>query len=228
MISLLCPTRQRPEGLLRLYESAMEQATVPEDVEVVAVGDRDDDSYRSLDRPRLQFISTHRQTLSNYWNIACEGAEGPVYGLVADDVVFRTHGWDQLVLDAFPPDGIAYVFGDDGTPYWTNHDFGTHGFIREEWIRATGQFTTPDYVKDFADAWLNDIAKAVGRHVYIPILVEHLHWSLTGKRYDQNTLDLVARGEVTDVAALYASPEQVAMREADAAKLRAVMSFLDP
>ncbi len=222
MISLLCPTRQRPEGLLRLYNSALEQAAHPLNIEVVAVRDKGDESYRLLHRPQLQFISTDRQVLSNYWNIACAAAQGPIYGLLADDFVFATYGWDEMVHDAFPPDGIAYVFGDDGTGYYPNHAFGAYGFVREEWVKATGQFTTPEYVSDYADTWLNDIAKAIGRHVYIPILVEHLHWSLTGNK-DQNTLDRLARAASTDVGAFYASSEQVAKREADAAKLRAVM-----
>lgn len=220
MISLLLPTRQRPNELLELYDSAFGTAARPAEVEMVAVVDDDDRSYDALGGiPQLQLLSVPRTTLSDYWNIASRFAKGPVYGLLADDVRFRTQGWDEVVAEAFPPDGIAHVFGDDGTPYYPNHDYGTHGFIRQEWLDAAGTFTTPDFSKDYADSWLNVLGIALGRQVWVPILMEHLHFSLTG-RMDENTRERLERGERDQVIAKWESPEQVAKRDAAIGRLR--------
>jgi hypothetical protein len=51
-ISLLLPTRQRPEQLKRFYDSAMSLANKPYEVEVVVYIDKDDRSYNHLKTPQ--------------------------------------------------------------------------------------------------------------------------------------------------------------------------------
>lgn len=216
MISLICPTRHRPESLRRLWVSAMETADEPSSVEIVAVVDTDDRSYDGLLLPRLRYERVLRTPFrSNYWNLGLAKSSGPIYGLMGDDIAFRTQGWDTRIEFAFPADGIALVHGRDGN----FRDFGTHPFVREEWVNALGGFTPPYFAGDYADTWLHEVAEMAGRRVAVDILTEHLHPSFGKAAWDEVHAERLAAIEAQNPKALFDSllPE----REAEAARLLA-------
>ena len=163
--------------------------------------------------------------LSEMWN-QCQAqaaAHCTIFMHCADDLIFRTQGWDDAVRAAFDavPDRIAFVHGDDG--HWGG-TLGTHGFLHHRWVEAVGYFLPPYFSCDYNDTWLTEVADAIGRHVYLPdVLVEHMHPAFSKGPWDQTHEERAARGLRDDVAGLYArlAPE----RARDAEKLRAAMGM---
>lgn len=231
-ISLLLPTRQRLEGLKRLYDSAMDLADDPNLVEMVAYVDSDDQSYDELFASpweRLTLIKGPRKTISKCWNSCWQLSNGEIFWHGGDDVVFRTQGWDTLVRNEFAqyPDKIAFVFGDDGNAESARNEFGTHGFIHKNWTDTVGSFVPPYYESDYNDTHLNDLAKAVGRHRHIDIMTEHMHYSLGKSEIDQNTKDRLERHEQQKPQELYVARKQRIERENEIEKLKQFIESYD-
>lgn len=177
MISLLCPSRKRPDKLKRMYDSAVKLANDPESIELIFYTDKDDDSYKDLVIKDAIHITDERIPISKAWNKCWEQASGDILGLVADDIVFNTKNWDAKVKEIFNeyPDKIAYVFGDDGS--FHGKVFGTHGFIHQNWAQAVGYFVPPYFSANQVDRWLNEVARELDRLRYGGISMEHMHWA---------------------------------------------------
>lgn len=201
MISLLLPTRLRPDGLRRLAESAADTASDPDGIELVTYHDNDDpagDLYRALHLPiRWRPFFGPREhdgvvNLSVKWNWCYDVCCGDILMHCGDDIVFRTPGWDAVVREAFDsvPDKILFAYGDD---LYQPHTFGTHGFVHRRWVEVTGTLFPPFYESDFNDTYLNDISQAIGRHRFIPIVTEHMHWCAGKAQQDLNTIERLAR-----------------------------------
>jgi len=229
-ISILCPTRKRREWFRRMYFSAMGTAREPTDLEFVIYVDDDDDA--PLQARNIVVVQGPRLTLSCAWNVACEKASGDLFMHGGDDVVFRTAGWDQVIRAAFEPfpDGIAFVHGSDGSPPHAHvygngggPHYGTHGFLHRRWVDAVGYFVPPHFSVDYNDLWLNEVADAVGRHVYLPdVLIEHMHWTWRKAPMDATYIEAHEKRLAGESRELYAS--LAGEREADVEKLRAVMN----
>lgn len=222
-ISLLLPTRQRPEQFKRFYNSAMETADKPGLIEVVAYRDNDDNSYEKVDYYNLIWVSGERIVLSEMWNECWKRASGDIYGHMGDDIVFRTQGWDTAIKQAIVarPKKICFVWCNDVSPESQRHEFGTHGFIHKNWTDTVGRFLPPYFVSDYNDTWLNDIARALGVNTYLhQHITEHMHYSLGKAEKDQNTLDRLARHEKERPQDIYNSEEKRLEREAEIEALR--------
>lgn len=222
MISILLPTRERPQALLDMYNSAMELAENPKDVEVVVYIDEDDNSYKDINKPRLIKIGGERKTISKCWNDCWKAAKGEIYMHCGDDIRFRTQGWDNIVRREFEkyPDRIIFIYGDDGLTEQSGYEFGTHGFIHKNWADTVGYFVPPYYESDYNDTHLNDVAKELKRHVRIPIMTEHMHFSIGKSPKDQNTKDRLLRHEKQHPEEVYNSREQRIERADQIERLR--------
>lgn len=223
MISLLLPSRGRPDSLLRMVRSANQTADDPDDIEFIVILDIDGGAYQTFASiTNLKFFSTERTLLSKYWNMAYEQAVGPIYMHCADDIVFHTKGWDTKVKDAFRqyPDRIVLVYGDDGDPN-EEKNFGTHSFLHKNWVDALGYFVPPYFSSDFNDTWLNELADAIGRKVKIDIFTEHMHFAFRKGELDLTHAERLVRHWKDNTPAIYEA--KAAERAADVEKLRKVM-----
>lgn len=227
MISVLCPTRGRPESVERMIESAWETADT--DIEIILHADRDDpqlDQTAALlvEFPGVRLLVDDRMLLSEYWNRCAAVAHHDVLMQCGDDIVFRTPGWDAVVLAAFErvPDRIALVYGDDG---FQHEAMATHGFLHRRWMETVGYFVPPYFASDFNDLWLTEVARALGRLVYLPhVLTEHMH-PVAGKGvWDRTHQERLARHAAERVDQIWHTTAH--LRARDAGKLRAVMETL--
>jgi len=208
-ISLVLPTRRRPDQFIRMYQSALETASEPRGVSCSIYVD--DDDLGSLEEiggallPRLTITVGPRILLSSAWNAAQEQASGPIFMHCGDDIIFRTNDWDENVRLAFGQfqDRIVFVYGRDGF----QHDgFGTHGFLHERWIDTVGYFVPPHFSSDYNDTWLNEVAQAIKRHVLLPdVLTEHMHFIAHKGEIDEVHQERMERGKADNVAGIYAS-----------------------
>lgn len=222
MISLLVPSRGRPESLQAMIVSAKETAADSTQVEVVVRLDDDDPSMGPLHDLLpygVRTITGPRTLLSACWNECYEQAEGDIVMHAGDDIRFRTPGWDTLVASAFPGDGIAFVHGDDG---FQGAALGTHGFVTRRWVQAVGYFVPPLFSSDYNDTWLNEVADRIGRRIYLPsLLTEHLHPAAGKGEWDATHRDRLERHQADDCDRIWRETEGLRARDAD--RLRTVM-----
>lgn len=181
-ISLLAPTRARPNNMQRLWDSIEETADNLDNIEIVFYLDDDDEAghekFLEMSKKNQNIIATGGARLeigSNMWNEAYTKATGEIIMLASDDIVFRTPHWDTTVIGRFhrTPDRIRYVWGNDGWKRFRR--WGTHGFIHRNWVNAVGYFVPPLTFYGMDD-WFTVIAKKVGRADLLEdMLIEHLH-----------------------------------------------------
>lgn len=197
-ISLLLPTRKRPEWLVRFYDSAMSTADNKKQVEVVVYIDDDDDSYDNIKLPRLVKVRGPRVVLSEMWNACWKAARGEYFGHMGDDIIFRSPHWDTLVTQAIDAHTgkIAFVWGNDHSPESQRNVFGTHGFVHKNWTDTVGYFVPPYFVSDYNDTFFNEVARKLNVATYIhEIHTEHMHFSLGKALIDETTQDRLDRHE---------------------------------
>jgi hypothetical protein len=238
VISLLLPVRGRPANVARFLETVDQTASVPGAVEVVFYIDDDDPTRDAIlgairssgRRLRKQvMVLPHMGALWDCSNTCWCAAAGDIFGLFGDDAVFRSDGWDAKVRAAFArfPDRVAFVHGrqDDGL----DGQYGSQGFVSREWTDAVGYFLPAGFKAYYVDTWLNDVANALGRRVYLAdVFTEHAHPSMGKAEVD----DLYRERFAYQVSvaqhdrSLYDS--RADERARDVAKLRAVMSPVRP
>lgn len=228
-LSVLLPTRQRPQQLVRMTDSIRETARLPENLEVVVYVDDDDDSYDGVDLGlKTTWVRGPRSheglvNLSVMWNRCYAASSGDILMHCGDDIIFRSPDWDVVVRSAFEAveDKILFAFGRDGIQDANN--FGTHGFIHRRWIDAVGYLFPPLFVSDYNDTFLNDVSKLIGRHQPIEIYTEHMHYIAGKADIDQNTAERLERHGAHRPDELYASDKVQGEIRAAAERLQGVM-----
>lgn len=225
MISILLPTRRRPDNVKRLITSARD--TAAGEFEFVICVDDDDltkDQVIDQETNDVHVLVRERTILSEYWNIAARHAHGDILMQCGDDIIFRTAEWDTIVRDTFDviPDKIALVYGDDGIQ---NGHVATHGFLHRRWMETVGYFVPPFFASDYNDLWLTEVAQSLGRLIYHPeIYTEHMHPVIGKGPLDQTHQERLNRHVQEDCDRIWRETEH--LRQADVEKLRAVMGII--
>lgn len=178
MISLLCPTRGRPERAMAFLHSVL--STQNNDNEIIFGLQSDDprlDEYPAEITSRA--IIFEPSSTVYYWNKMAEKAKGNLLTLIADDVIIKTPNWDirfNSVADQYP-DGIYLITTQDGR----NHGQPPgqlptpHPTITRKWYETLGYFTFPGLFHYYADTWNSSIARRLGRQVNLyEVMFEHI------------------------------------------------------
>lgn len=221
MISILLPSRNRPENITRLWDSVVATADDTSQIEMILAIDKDDPQraeYFNVQPDNCQILVVDRTVLSVYWNLCQQAAKGPIFMHCGDDIIFRTPGWDTVVRDEFDrsEDKIIFVHGDDGGGNGQN--FGTHGFIHQKWVDSVGYFVPPYFSSDYNDTWLNDVANMLGRRVYVDILTEHMHPAFGKGPMDITHQERLTRHRNDGVDGLYANKQEERIQDANKLK----------
>jgi len=198
-ISLLCPTRERPNWMERVWNSACDTANEKDNLEIVYYIDGQDEDFPPDHAGLAQFekiksdqvkafIGRRYEYFGRMFNKAYEISTGEICMLCADDLLFKTEGWDTAVREAFLkyPDRIALVWAGDGI---CNEALPTHPFLSRAWADTVGYFACPYLLSASLDIYVFQIAKGVGRAVYLDkVMIQHLHWShVTGEVRDKTS-----------------------------------------
>jgi glycosyltransferase involved in cell wall biosynthesis len=208
LISVLLPSRGRPEALAESVGSLRHLATDPDRVEVLVASDDDDPptdraaralGARSLVGPRWGY-----PRLQMYVNALAHHANGTWLLLWNDDARMLTKGWDERVAEAEP--GVL----------WPSHNdspmLNIFPVVHRRLVELLGHFSLSAH----CDSWVQDVAQAVGIHHRIPVGILHDRFDLTGGHDDQTYRDAQAGYRTAD----YHSPEMSAARQRDIETLR--------
>lgn len=200
MISLILPTRQRPNNVRRLLQSIHKTMDIEYPLEILFYIDSDDEESEDVmeeiqekykEYIYIDWINGPRIAhMGRMTNLLFEKSKGNIVGLIGDDVVFRTIGWNHLVSTEFSKydDEIVYVGGDD----LLNYNLFTHPFMSRKWVEVVG-YLVPEFKGDYIDTFLYDVATRIGRAVRLPIVIEHLHFSNNKASMDEVMKEKLAR-----------------------------------
>ncbi|MCD8489641.1 MAG: FkbM family methyltransferase [Desertifilum sp.] len=239
-ISLLSPTRGRPQQALRLALSVLKTASQPKRVEILFYIDDDDttqeDYKETFSNHYAQLSQLGRYALvigqpigiSRAWNELARLSKGDLLIMAADDQTYNDEGWDKRLDEevAKYPDEIFCMWFNDGH---LGEKLCTFPIVSRKWCTTLGYFVTGFFECFCDDVWIMDIAKRVGRLHYIPdVLTEHLNW-----RYGKAEIDATYERRQVDTQgqfkpsierdkALFIRTSHY--RQADARKIAAVMS----
>lgn len=116
-ISLLLPTRGRPNLLKRLFQSIIDNSYALNNIEIILYLDKDDQQSHEIDAPRLNIIKLigDQSTMGGYNTKCLNHSSGNIIILMNDDLTIETPGWDTIIADfAFTfPDGIFMAYPND-------------------------------------------------------------------------------------------------------------------
>lgn len=226
-ISILTPTRRRPQWVKRLITSAVN--TAHGKIELIFYVDNDDPSKDEVwglqnsgyPKDTILVAEGDRCVLSEMWNRCAGYAQSDILMQCGDDIVFQTPGWDDLIVQAFDQveDKILFVHGRDG---FQDANLGTHGFLHRRWVETVGYFVPPYFASDYNDLWLTEVADALGRRKYIPeIYTEHMHPVVGKGPMDITHNERLTRHRLENVEQIWRNTAD--KRLEDVQKLRGVM-----
>ena len=167
----IIPSRSRPHNCARLFAAGFSTSGV------LCVDDDDPmlDGYRRLALPdRWVLAIGKRDGLSEIYNRAFRTHPWELwYGVGADDMLPETPAWDQRLIHAALPDGLA--FGDDGI---NGDKHATHFVIGGRLVREMGWLALPGLQRIFIDTMWNTLTEKRGVRRYLPdVKLTHLHFS---------------------------------------------------
>jgi hypothetical protein len=168
----LCPSYKRPENFARLVAACEETAP---GISVIVRLDEDDpflDQYKIPDGwVRLVGPPTKPGLVKNEMLRAFP--DESFYGIIADDVIPRTPGWNTILEQAAGDWFIAYpndlIRGEIQV---------THGVMGGALVRTLGWWELPGLVGLFGDTLWYELGKRLELLHYFPnVVLEHVHWS---------------------------------------------------
>ncbi|MCJ7543631.1 MAG: glycosyltransferase [Phycisphaerae bacterium] len=181
LISILLPTRQRPQRARRLLESIAHTAGQPQRMEILLCIDDDDTPSHAIDHPGLnvQRLIGPAGRMGELTRACYRASRGRYVLLLNDDVICRTDDWDGALVGAFEQ------FGDDVAMIWANDGYRGRRMPNFPALSRTvcelmDGPCPADYHRMYIDTHLFDTfcrLKALGhdRMVYLPgVLLEHL------------------------------------------------------
>ena len=181
-LSLILPTRGRPDGLARFLGSLARHTRKPQTLEVVLV--IDDDDRESLDYQWDGPLSVIRTvvprglTMGQLNTAGYEASSGANLMLVNDDIVVQTPRWDDQVFDAIRnhPDGVFLVHVNDGI---FQDRLCTFPLVSRRFCELAGGICPPEYRRYRIDDDIYNVfnlLSALGRNriLYLPdVRFEH-------------------------------------------------------
>lgn len=192
-LTLLFPTRGRPQQFVRAVNSALENA----DVKVLAYVDEDDpklEEYTWGERKTHLMVGPRLGTAKSIKKLV-EACDTEWMMLGADDIVFETPNWDQKLINLIPKDKVGISFGEDKYERQCNH-FVFHRRLYE----LTGLW--PDVFWHFGpDGYLGKVIEGVDmkRRIFTSqVVVRHLQAKAGKSPMDQTFIEERSRGNGRD------------------------------
>jgi hypothetical protein len=191
-VSLILPTRGRPELARRALDSMVKTADRPDQLEAVLYIDRDDEGSHGIACPGLKVVKLIRpRARMGAMTQACFAAsEGRLIMLLNDDVVSRVSGWDAAVRAAFAShaDEVGLVWGND---LFRKEQFPTHPIVSRTVCEIMGSICPAAYHRDYIDTHVYDVfasLRSLGhdRLIYLPnVVFEHMHVEVGKAKFDE-------------------------------------------
>lgn len=175
VVSVLITSFSRPEGALRASATALATASQRDLVEVLVATDITDPlavRYKEMPELNSEVIIGHPTCMK--WNYLATKSKGEIIVLTCDDVIFESYGWDQVLRDMWPDDGMAVMFADSKS----GHEWCEFPVISRKMINVVGYAAYPKLEHPGLDTWWSTIGSVIGRLYYLSYV-----WSLRHNHY---------------------------------------------
>jgi hypothetical protein len=175
---VMVPTRGRRANCERLIESFRETASPGTDLVFILDVD-DQDTYEGVDwGPASAAVLDPRDYLVGKLNKMASAMVDlyPALMWLGDDNVFRTSGWDRLMLDALENlGGSGWVYPDDKR----RSDVPEHWLCSSDVVKALGWFANPHMGHFYIDNSIADLGNRSRLIRYCPeAIIAHLHYQV--------------------------------------------------
>lgn len=174
-ISLLIPTRGRPNRILQLINSSIMLASGDNrrNIEILLRVDEDD-------RAMIDFEHVHAQTvvgprpnfLSDAYNELAARSTGDILVIGSDDITFVRNYWDQELVQLFQHNLVVNL----------EPDTFIHFALSRTHLQALG-FLFPRFEHGYIDYWVRDLYNKVGGVAFTRLVVHH-HWHANAVLFD--------------------------------------------
>lgn len=176
-VSLLCPTKGRPEQAERLLLSFLNTKQTPSELLFcLQYDDERLDDYKELFLKHnfTSFIETTSWfPTTQLWNILSQKSNADIQVLMGDDVVIETPGWDKIFIEYSKKytDGIYCLTPLDGI---NQPGSCPHPILSKKWVDTLGYFVPPCFMHRYIDTWIATIAQKLNRFEIIhEVLFDH-------------------------------------------------------
>ena len=216
LVSLLLPTRGRPDLVLRSLRSIVEHASQPKDIEVMFGIDDDDlaswqaikagmEKLPALAYQAIAFTPMGYQHLHHYNNMLAAKAQGQWLFIWNDDCLMETQGWDEFLRDVRNEFGLL-------DPKISNaagqFERGLFPLVPKKWFALTGHLSASCQT----DTYLTLVANALHLRYAAPFSIFHDRYDETG-----HNLDATYKARVYQTEEFYRSDLLCAQMNHDAA-----------
>lgn len=173
-LSILIPTRNRPEGLRRLLDSIVAHAARMDAVEII-VG-MDDDEVPPAWLAELPFPITlshapREQTMGRMWERLLNLSSGEIIVGVCDDLVVATDAFDARIRTEVRahPNAVHFI-DDEQAPNFATFPVTTRK-LAQRVTQAQGFFMPPWFPFWFVDTWWDELGELIGVRRVLPVRV---------------------------------------------------------
>jgi len=208
-IAILAPTRERMNNRLTLLFSILTTVKDINNVNIYFGVDKDDPTLQTINKvakaiPSLNVIEIENSGeflgLGVLWNKLVSLCDEEIISMIGDDMVFRTHNWDQMLLEEFnnmPKDKIQAIHCNDDCH---GANLAVNLFCHRKYAEILGGFMREEFKINWVDQWLHQCFNAFGRLKYREdIMIEHRHWVL-GKNKRDNTAERMAVADINKIS----------------------------
>jgi glycosyltransferase involved in cell wall biosynthesis len=172
-ISILHPSRQRPDKSLHTLNKWLNNAVTP--IEVIVSLDEDDPTlgvYEMNNTGNATIIINKNRSAVDAINNAAKAATGDIFIVVSDDTDCP-QGWDKKILNATEGRTDWILKTQDGIQKWII----TMPVMDRTYYNRFGYVYYPEYKHLFCDTELSCIADLTCRKIDSKLTFPHLHYS---------------------------------------------------
>ena len=193
-ISIIIPSRGRPQKLTEMMNSVLNFASAPKLIEFVLYIDEDDKSNYEMFDNKAIIIKGKRTYMGIMNNLCIQQASGKVIILCNDDVIVRTKKWDDIIYENIKlyADSIFLLYPNDLNKGSKLCSFPV--FSKKFYLRYPGLFPE-NYKGTLIDLHIMDIfiqlkELGINRIKYLDnVVFEHLHYTTGKSSFDKTYSD---------------------------------------
>jgi hypothetical protein len=186
--------------MLRSFDETKSEGT-----EIIVYISNDDpklEEYKKILQGRNLIIDKRRYIVEVFNYISCELHPNiKYYGEVNDDHIYRTKGWDKVLIESIEKKGGGWgvACGQDLINNdWYKHRHPSACVISGNMVRTLGHFVLPTLRHMCTDNYLRDISEGINRLFFCPeVIVEHCH-KINGRAGNDENYDWVYSKEQQD------------------------------
>jgi len=185
-VSVILPSRRRPESLHRSLRGLVDLAAEPGEIQVLVAADLDDEAtcalgdrrHLGLDDPLPPQVTVYAYPRVGYGrhhlyvNHLAKLTSGEWVMLWNDDAVMLTPGWDKIITSAEP------------AILWPHANHAPHTGVFPAWPRAWSDAMGHVAPYPHIDTHLHYVGENLGKITRIPVEVLHDRADLTGNNDD--------------------------------------------